>query len=125
MAPSKLLRTTPFLWVADLHATNDYYVNSLGYEKPWLYGEPPTDGGVTRSGVEMLFSAKPPAQVAQLAGFQVMIFVDEPVALYEEYQASGARIISPLTAQPWAITEFVVQDLNGYHLRFDNFTPEG
>ncbi len=47
----------PILNVKDFAASMDYYVNKLGFEKKWDWGEPPTFGCVGRGKVEIFLCA--------------------------------------------------------------------
>ena len=52
--------------------------------------------------------------------------VDDACALFEELGPHGARMMSPLDVQADGSIEFVVQDLDGNVIRFDQIvTPNG
>ena len=58
-----------------------------------------------------------PELAKRIRGHQHWIKVDDPNELYE-FHKDKAKIVSPLEDKPWGFREYVVEDLNGYHLRF-------
>jgi ankyrin repeat protein len=104
-------KAVPILNVKDLTASLDYYVDKLGFEKQWDYGDPPTFGCVRRDGVEIFLSQERP-----VAGMQLSIFVQDVDALHEEYKKSGAIIRRPPTDMPWGVRRMDVDDLDGHSL---------
>ena len=104
---------TPILNVEDLHASMDYYVQKLGFEKQWDWGDPPDFGCVKRGKVEIFLCQGGQGQ----PGTWMSIFMDDVDALYEEYKKSGATIIDPPRDYPWQTREMLVEDLDGHRFR--------
>jgi catechol 2,3-dioxygenase-like lactoylglutathione lyase family enzyme len=103
----------PILNVSNFAVSVDYYVNKLGFEKKWAWGEPPTFGCVARGKVEIFFCEGGQGQ----PGMWLSIFVDDVMLLYNEYQKSGAKIKEPPKNFPWGLCEFLVEDPDGHVLR--------
>lgn len=59
-----------------------------------------------------------PELAAKVEGHQHWFKVEEVDELYQAHLANGAQIVSEIADQPWGAREYVVRDLNGYHLRF-------
>ena len=104
---------TPILNVKNLQASMDYYVQKLGFEKMWDWGDPPDFGCVGRGKVEIFFCQGCQGQ----SGMWMSIFMDDVDALYEEYKKSGATILDPPTNYPWGTREMLVEDLDGHRFR--------
>jgi uncharacterized glyoxalase superfamily protein PhnB len=111
---------TPILNVKNLQASMDYYVEKLGFEKMWDWGDPPDFGCVKRGKVEIYLCEGSQGQ----PGTWMSIFVDDVDTLYEEYQKSGATILDPPENYPWETREMLVEDLDGHRLRMSGPTGE-
>jgi len=107
---------TPILCVKDLPASMDYYVQKLGFEKLWDWGDPPTFGCVRRGKVQIFFCENCQGQ----PGMWMSIFLDDVDALYEEYKKSGAIIIKEPENYPWETREMLVEDLDGHRFRMSS-----
>jgi uncharacterized glyoxalase superfamily protein PhnB len=104
----------PILSVTDMRASLDYYVEKLGFEKKWEWGEPADFACVARDEVE-LFLSLGAQRVA--TGSWISIFVQDVDALYDDYKKRGAIIRKPPTEYPWGMREMNVEDLDGHHFR--------
>ena len=103
--------------VADVPATVRFYREILGFDGQWLWGTPPTFGGVTWGHIQIMFCQQP-NMTGKVEGHQHMFSVDDIQSLYEKHKATAAPIISDIENKPWGVREYTVRDLNGYHLRF-------
>jgi predicted enzyme related to lactoylglutathione lyase len=99
--------------VKDFRASIDYYVNRLGFEKKWDWGEPPVFGCVARARAVIFLCQGGQGQ----PGTWMSIFLDDVDALHEEYKASGAIIVEPPMNFPWEHREMLVGDPDGHRLR--------
>ncbi len=59
-----------------------------------------------------------PEVAARVRGHQHWIKVDDPDELYRLHNSNHANIVSAIEDKPWGFREYVVEDINGYHLRF-------
>jgi len=112
-----VINSTAIFACSDLLATIAYYKEVLGFEASWTWGEPPSFGSAYVGGVSIFFNVNPEL-AARVKGHQHWISVDGVDALYELHKAKGAKIVSEIADRPWDFREYVVEDLNGYHLRF-------
>ena len=103
----------PILNVKSLHSSMDYYVQKLGFEKKWDWGDPPDFGCVARGKVQIFLCQGGQGQ----PGMWLSIFMDDVDALHEEYKKSGATVLNPPTNYPWHTREMLVEDLDGHRLR--------
>jgi uncharacterized glyoxalase superfamily protein PhnB len=111
----------PVLATTDVGKTLDYYRRVLGFEKHFLYGDPPVYASVKRDDMLLYLTLDPPL-VAKLKesglSHDVFLWVEDVDSVYGEHQAKGAKIIEEISDRPWDARQYVVEDPNGYHLKF-------
>jgi ribosomal protein S18 acetylase RimI-like enzyme len=112
-----LNKSEPIFAVDDVPATIQFYREVLGFQTDWLWGDPPTFGGVGWGPIQILFGKHPELR-CKIEGHQHMFRVDDVRGLYEKHKAAGAPIVSDIGNKPWGQCEYTVRDINGYHLRF-------
>ena len=112
-----LVLAVPILACTDIEETIAFYADRLGFEREWVWGDPPEDGGVRRGEVQLYFMRSP--QLAQgCRGREVMLFVEDVDALHAEHVRRGAPIAEALRDEPWGLREYSVMDPHGHRLRF-------
>ncbi len=117
MSGIELSHAVPVFACADVAVAITFCVRRLGFEREWIWGEPPTDGCAKRDDVRLLFMCD--AELATRAkGTEVMVFVHDVDALYSEHVGRGAPIVSALIDKPWDAREYTVEVPPGYLLRF-------
>lgn len=113
----KINRLSPILAVPDILAAVDYYTRILGFERDWLWKDPPVHGAVHSGNIQIQFTLR--ATGAEHApGLQFFLFVDEVEKLHALHVTGGAKIVSPIENKPWGLREYTVRDPWGYELRF-------
>ena len=112
-AANRFEKAVPILAVRNIVASIGYYVDKLGFEKQWEWGDPVDFACVRRDGVELFLSLN--AQAAP--GSWMSIFVQDVDALYATYKKTGAIIRRPPADYPWGIREMTVEDLDGHCMR--------
>jgi catechol 2,3-dioxygenase-like lactoylglutathione lyase family enzyme len=109
----------PILRVRNARLSTRYFLEVLGFRKDW---EDPLEPGqpllvsVSRDGVTFYLSER---REDGPCGGRANVHVDDARALFEELGHHGARMMSPLDVQSDGSIEFVVQDLDGNVIRFD------
>ena len=103
--------SAPILKVTDMSISLRYYVEVLGFQNADWGTDDFTS--VNRDGAGIYLCRGGQGQ----PGTWVWIGVEDVEALYEEYQASGAKIRHPPANYPWAL-EMKVHDPDGHVLRF-------
>jgi len=111
-----VINSTAIFACSDIEATLAYYKDVLGFQSDWKYGDPPSFGAASVGGVTIMFNLQPEL-AKRVHGHQHWIKVDEPDELFKMHSAK-ANIVSRIEDKPWGFREYVVEDLNGYHLRF-------
>ena len=124
--PVLFTESHPILNVKDVAASLEYYCDTLGYKLKfrWPYQCPDPGAAVV---VPEFAEVKRGQSSIMLAlenqgGPAMWIYLDvasleDLTALYQEYQANGARIVEPPTDKPWNMREMLVEDLDGHTLR--------
>lgn len=112
-SPNRFESAVPILNVKNVASAMDYYVEKLGFQVEWDWGEPPTFACVHRDEVRIFL-----CQDGQgAAGMWVSVFIHDVDALYEDYRRTGAIIRQAPTTFPWGVREMNVEDLDGHRLR--------
>lgn len=101
---------TPILSVRDMAVSVRYYVEVLGFTNADWGNDDFTMLTRDRAAIYLCRGAQ------GQPGTWVWVGVGDSAALYEEYRASGAKILQPPVLRPWAL-EFSVEDPDGHVLR--------
>jgi catechol 2,3-dioxygenase-like lactoylglutathione lyase family enzyme len=119
----RLLAARPFVFVRDVGAACAYYVDVLGFELAFSYGNPAFYAEVDRDGLRlcvrhtddpMIDPALARREEVVIASFEVT----DAKALYLELQSAGAVFSKTLCAEPYGAREFVVDDPDGNRMLF-------
>jgi catechol 2,3-dioxygenase-like lactoylglutathione lyase family enzyme len=118
--------TAAQLFVADIKASCDFFVEKLGFSIAFVYGEPPFFAQVKRDrGLINLRHVDRPVIDPALRDRESLLSsdmgLDTPEAikqLYLEFQAKGVTIDQPLRTEPWGARTFIVKDPDGNLLLF-------
>ncbi len=106
---------TPILYVSDMEAAFDYYVNRLKFIKAWDWGEPVTFGSVYfGKRVELFFCHQGQGN----PGSWMSIFIKDVDAYQKIIQEAGADIVYGPVDEPHGMREMHVRDLDGNIIRF-------
>lgn len=108
---TKFENATPILSVSDLVVSVRYYVETLGFVSADWGSKFFTAVNRDQAGIYLCQGGQ------GRPGTWVWIGVEDAAQLFEEYTASGARIIRPPQNYPWAF-EMHVEDPDGHVLRF-------
>ena len=114
---SSMISSTAIFASSDIEATLAYYKDVLGFESSWTWGDPPVFGSASTGGVTITFNLQPEL-AAKVRGHQHGVKVEDVDDVYRLHKSRGANIVSEIEDKPWGLREYIVEDLNGYHLRF-------
>ena len=126
MKKAVLIAAEPQLFVADIRASCDFFIQKLGFQVAFVYGDPPSYAQVTRDGARLnLRSVDSPLIDVQLreresflSASMTVASADEIERLFEEMKSAGADFHQPLNTQPWGSMNFIVKDPDGNLLLF-------
>ena len=109
----------PILVVSDMPASIDYYVNRLGFERKWEWGDPPDFACVARDQVELFLFRLTTKELVPTSW--ISIFVQDVDAAPRRLQGGdlGAIIREPPANYPWGLRgeNDLVEDLDGNRMR--------
>lgn len=121
---SKLTASSPVLLVRDVVAAANHYRDKLGFSYELLWGEPPYFVILKRDGMHLMLRQVddpkhviPHWTVAEKT-CNVYFWVDDAMALHQEFVSRGATIDYGPCDQPYGCREFGIQDLDGYDIAF-------
>ena len=118
--------TAAQLFVADIKASCDFFVEKLGFSIVVLYGEPPFYALLKRDrGLMCLRQVDRPVIDPELRDRESLLSSDMGVdtaeeikQLYLEFQSKGVTFAQTLRKEPWGARTFIVKDLDGNLLLF-------
>ena len=106
--------TVPILYSTDVVKSVNYYVDILGFENKWEWGNPTDFGGVSKNSVEIYFCLNGMGH----PGTWLCLLVDDVDAYHDTIKAKGAKILSPPETMEWGLREMIVEDPDGHKIRF-------
>ncbi|SEJ19667.1 Acetyltransferase (GNAT) domain-containing protein [Dyadobacter koreensis] len=113
------LHAEPVLAVKNITETLAYWHEILGFPQMWTWGDPPDHGGVYWNDVFIQFTLNP--QLASVSkGNSIWIKVKNLQALYLFHQEKNVNIIMPIENKPWGMSQYVIQEINGYYVSFSS-----
>jgi uncharacterized glyoxalase superfamily protein PhnB len=110
----------PTLSVADLRAALDFYTNTLGFQRGFTWGDPPTLAGVELGGVSIHLAQGTPSP----KGCSVYFVVGDADELFEYQRDNGADIVTQPADRPWGLRDYKIRDRDGYELTFGHRLPD-
>jgi len=102
------------LAVTDIPAAVDFYRQKLGFTLAFTWGDPPAFAGVTLDKVQVFLQKGTPDP----KGCSVYFLVGDADQLYAFHRANGVEVAQEIGDREYAIRDYVVRDLDGYHLSF-------
>lgn len=113
------MHAEPQLFVSDLAGACSFYVEKLGFELAFSYGEPPFYAQVHREGarLNLRLTGRPPFDPEFVAvegdPLSATIAVSDAEPLFLEFGQKGVDFHQRLRAEPWNARTFVVRDPDG------------
>lgn len=109
----KFEKSNPILYSSDIKRSLKYYIEILGFDDCWEWGEPTDFGGVVKDDVEIFFCLKNQGN----PGTWIAIIVDDVDEYYEQIKLKGAKILAPPVSQEWNMREMYIKDPDDHILR--------
>lgn len=113
--------TVPVIGTDDIQKSILYYTKVLGFSLDFEYGDPIVYAGVKSGNAEIYFTYDPGFLEAireNQVHPEVFIWLSDANSSFETHVANGAEIIEPISDRPWGARQYVVREINGYHLKF-------
>jgi catechol 2,3-dioxygenase-like lactoylglutathione lyase family enzyme len=122
----RISSTAAELFVADIKASCDFFIQKLGFSIVFVYGEPPFYAQVKRDrGLLNLKHMDVPVIDPALRDREELLSSDMGVDTrkeieqwFGEFQAAGAPFFQTIRTEPWGALTFIVKDLDGNLLLF-------
>ena len=119
--------SAPVLYVSDILKSVDYYCDVLGFERPYLWDDPPAFAMPKREGMIVMLSRQDDhSQIRPKESiWDVYYWVRDAYLLFEEFEKKGAKVRHKPTHRPdYGNIEFMIEDPDGYVLAFGQETSE-
>jgi len=112
-------------FVADLAPSRDFYTRVLGFEitrqKPDGFTELRRGSAILALNSDSILNADHPARPAPHErigkGVEIVLVVDDLDAVHDQVLGSGWPLSTPMTDQPWGMTDFRLLDPDGCYIR--------
>ena len=119
-------------FVADLERSRDFYTRVLGFaitrQKDDGFTELRRGSAVLALNSETILNldhpARPGANERIGKGVEIVLVVEDLDAVYEQVLASQWPLSTPMTDQPWGMTDFRVLDPDGVYIRLTGRVAE-
>lgn len=124
VSKSTLVAAEPQLFVADIKASCDFYVQKLGFQVAFIYGNPPFYAQVARDGARLnLRRVDGPVfdgqfRAKECDALSATISLDDAKPLFLEFQEAGIAFHQTMKTEPWGAWTFIVQDPDGNLIAF-------
>lgn len=113
-----LTSAEPQLFVADIGASCDFFIDKLGFSVDFTYGDPPFYAQVSRDAARLNLRHvdHPVFDQARRESEDLLsaaITVDNVEQLYPEFQAADVSFHQALRGEPWGAQTFIIKDPDG------------
>lgn len=118
---STIHSTVPVVATDDIQKSISYYAKVLGFSPDFQFGDPVVYAGVKSGEAEIYFTYDPNLVKAiqkEVLSPEIFIWITEADKLYQAHANKGAEIIESISDRPWGSRQYVVKEINGYHLKF-------
>jgi len=114
---TKYLGTTPIFIVNDLENTRDFYIDKLGFEISFEWGQPLIYLGVKRDDVEIHLNAASNSPLEAGKGC-ISIFTSEVDELYANCKRNGVETTIEPGDRDYGLRDFGVRDMDSNIINF-------
>jgi catechol 2,3-dioxygenase-like lactoylglutathione lyase family enzyme len=126
VAKPVIVAAEPQLFVADINSSCAFFVDKLGFEIVFSYGEPAYFAQVRRDGARInlrcVENSVIPAELRDreqlLSASFTVATADEIKQLFLEFQAAGVTFFESLKREPWGARNFIIRDIDDNLLLF-------
>lgn len=127
---STLMDAEPQLFVTDVGLACQFYVDKLGFQTLFSYGEPPFYAQVGRGGARMnlrrvdgpVFDGR--FRIREQDALSATITLDDAKPLFLEFQETDVPFHQALRTEPWGARTFIVKDPDGNLICFSGPSDE-
>jgi uncharacterized glyoxalase superfamily protein PhnB len=113
--------SVPVVCTDSIEKSLSYYIDTLGFLRDFCYGDPPIYAGV-KSGIAEIYFTIDAHFVKAIAekklNPEIFLWIPDAETYFNFHVAKGAEIFEPISDRPWGARQYVIRDINGYHLKF-------
>ena len=119
-----IIAAEPQVFILDMAAACRFWIEKLGFQVAFSYGEPPFYAQVFRDGGRVnLRLVKGPVftsdfRVREVDALSAILTLDDAEPLFLEFQKAGVTFHQALRTEPWGARTFIVQDPDGNLIAF-------
>jgi uncharacterized glyoxalase superfamily protein PhnB len=106
-----LWAAVPVLSVDDLVGALDWYRRVLGFEKNWIWGDPPVLASVCRDRVELNLAQR--GQLGPAGASQIYLQLIGIDAIWELVRSAGAKVKAEIDDRVYGMRDFSIYDESG------------
>lgn len=111
--------SAPVFFVSDIHRSVDYYCDVLGFERPYLWGDPPFFAMPKREGIIIMLEQVSSGSRNNLGSWDAYFWVRDAGNLFREFKKKGAEVLyPPELKKEYGCYEFAVKDPDDHILAF-------
>lgn len=110
-------RQHPALSVRDLRAATAFYIDKLGFNPGFSWGDPPAIAGVNLGDVQLFLREGTPGP----GGCAVFFVVGDADELLEFHTGNGVEIVEAMDDRPWGVRDYTIRDPDSYLLTFGHY----
>jgi len=116
----KVQIAVPVIATSDVIETTRYFEEVLGFERQWIWGDPPEYAGLKAGEAQLYINYDP--DLAEAIGEdglapEIFLWVEEIESVYAQHLDNGAEVIEELSERPWGAKHYVVLEPNGYRIK--------
>jgi uncharacterized glyoxalase superfamily protein PhnB len=121
-----IVAAEPELFVANIRASLDFFIQKLGFVIAFTYGEPPFYAQVKRDGARLNLKCVDSPVINPvlrdreelLSAAMTVATANEIKQLFLEFQSANVTFFQTLKKQPWGARNFIIKDPDGNLLLF-------
>ena len=112
--------SAPLFLIADIHKSVDYYCDVLGFERPYIWGDPPFFAMPKREDIIIMLQEDSEKGVRTNQGaWDAYFWVKDAGTLFQEFKTNGVQVhYPPEVKEAYGCYEFAIKDPDGYILAF-------
>jgi catechol 2,3-dioxygenase-like lactoylglutathione lyase family enzyme len=119
-----IITAEPQIFVHDMEAACQFWVDRLGFQIAFKYGDPPFYAQVFRDGgrVNLRWVSRPVFDSSfrerEVDALSAILTLDNADLLFAEFQKAGVTFHQTLRNEPWGARTFIVRDPDGNLIAF-------
>ena len=124
MTNSRIISAEPMVFISDIETACRFWVEKLGFQIAFTYGEPPFYAQVFRDGgrVNLRKVGRPifdsTFRDRECDALSVVFTLDDAKPLFLEFQGAGVSFHQTLRTEPWGARTFIIRDPDGNLIAF-------